>query len=162
MRAFDLQPGLKHRGAGLGGAEKLALPKDRRGQKCGRVTRRRRDQRPKAQHIDREFGAMKAHSKAVRLDQVAVGAQHVAQFLQRLAQAAAGQCLGGRVPQQRGQLFTVHPAVGAEKQKPQQAAGLAGAKGDLLAIGKPDGTAASQKVDLKSRHSCLPWKHALG
>ena len=119
------------------------------------------DQRAKAQHIDREICAAQAYAEAIRHQQIPVRFQDLAQLFERLPQAAAGQRLGRRIPQQRGHLFAVGPKIGAEKKQAQQAAGLAGAKGDLLTCRQSDRPTVSKKVDLKSRHSCSLRKHVL-
>ncbi len=161
VRPLDLKPGFEHRCVGLGGTEELALPKGGSCKKRYLIAGSRGDQAAQAQNVDRKLCAPQADGETVGKEDVAIRIQHLAQLLEGLPKAATGQLFGRRVPKQRGKLFAVHRHVWTEQQKTQKTSGLASAKGDLFAVRKPDGTTASQEVDLKSRHSRRSWKHFL-
>jgi len=134
MRAFNLHPGLEHRGTGQKRAKQFTLPQIGRRQNCTCVRGTGGDQGPQGQGINFERAGPQRHAEAVGTHcMLGLRPQHLAQFFQRLAQAAARQIFGRRVPQQRGKLFAVHRRAGVQHQQAKQAPRLAGAKCHLNA-----------------------------
>lgn len=154
LRPFDLQPGLEDRRAGLGRAEKLALPQGRRCKQRILVMHRRRDQLAEAAHVQVEGLCLQSDGKAVGLDHVLVlRSQHFLQLAQRLAQAGARQCLGRGVPQKRSQLFAVHPLAGRQQEKAKKQPRLARPERQVLSGRDTRDPAGTEEIDLEAKHA---------
>ena len=159
LRPLDLQPGLEDRCIGMRWPEQLALPQCRCRQQRVLVMRAGGDQLAESPHVQIEGRSLQRDREAVRLDQILVPrSQHLAQFAQRLPQARPRQSFRGGVPQQRGQLFPIHPLAGGQQKQPQQAARLARLERDLLARCDAGDPARAQEIDVKPEHAGGPPK----